>query len=162
MTSRKRRSAPASLQPSLWEGGTVWSLPILDLAGKETAPGLDESEHVGPQDVEPDTSHAAVRSTATTDATGDGTPPTPRPRTSSFVCEVPLRVPPHEGQVLLTRLQAARALYNACLGEALRRWRLVQESRAYQRARRLPKKSPERRDAFQAARAAYAFSDAAL
>ncbi len=109
------------------------------------------------------TSRRAQHRATTSDTAANGSPPpTPRPRTPSFVCEVPLRVTPAEERVLLTRLQAARALYNACLGEALRRWRLVQESRAYQQARRLPKKSSERRAAFRAARAAHAFSDAAL
>ncbi|MGO8951311.1 MAG: hypothetical protein ACLQUY_27385, partial [Ktedonobacterales bacterium] len=91
-----------------------------------------------------------------------GALPERAPRTPSFVCEVPLRVSPQQERVLLARLEAARALYNACLGEALRRYRLVRESRAYQHARHLPRHTPERTEAFRAARAAYAFSDAAL
>jgi putative transposase len=87
---------------------------------------------------------------------------TRRQRTPSFVCEVPLRVGPAEERVLQARLEAARALYNACLGEARKRWRLVQQSRAYQQARTLPRHTPERTDAFRAARAAYRFTDAAL
>ncbi|MGO8946740.1 MAG: RNA-guided endonuclease TnpB family protein [Ktedonobacterales bacterium] len=86
----------------------------------------------------------------------------PASRTPSFVCEVPLRVSPQHERVLLARLEAARAVYNACLGETLRRYRLVRESRAYQHARHLPRHTPERTEAFRAARAAYAWTDAAL
>src|SRR5215472_7558027 len=40
----------------------------------------------------------------------------PPKRTPSFVCEVPLRVRPREERTLLARLEAARQVYNACLG----------------------------------------------
>jgi putative transposase len=85
-----------------------------------------------------------------------------RRRTPSFVCEIPLRVGPAEERVLAARLQAARALYNACLGEARKRWFLVKQSRAYQHARTLPRQTPERTEAFRTARAAHGFTDAAL
>ena len=85
-----------------------------------------------------------------------------RRRTSSFVCDVPLRVGPTEHRVLAARLEAARALYNACLGEARTRWFLVKQSRAYQHARTLPKKTPERTEAFTVARRAQGFTEAAL
>ncbi|MGO8950334.1 MAG: hypothetical protein ACLQUY_22275 [Ktedonobacterales bacterium] len=85
-----------------------------------------------------------------------------RRRTPSFVCEVPLRVGPTEQRVLAARLEAARALYNACLGEARTRWFLVKQSRAYQHARTLPKKTPERSEAFTVARKAQSFTEAAL
>jgi putative transposase len=78
------------------------------------------------------------------------------------VCEVPLRVGPAEERALRARLQAARALYNACLEEARRRWGLLRQSKAYQQARRLPRHTPERIEAFNAARAAYGFRDAGL
>lgn len=65
-----------------------------------------------------------------------------RRRTPSFVCEVPLRIGQTEERVLAVRLEAARALYNACLGEARKRWFLVKQSRAFQHARTLPKKTP--------------------
>ena len=38
-------------------------------------------------------------------------------RTPSFVCEVPLRVTPTQERTLLARLEAARQVYNACLGQ---------------------------------------------
>src|SRR5215831_10368446 len=80
-------------------------------------------------------------------------------RTPSFVCEVPLRVCPHKEHTLLARLEAARQVYNACLGEARQRVRLVRESKAFQRARTLSKGDPERTPLFRAARAQHAFSD---
>ena len=38
-------------------------------------------------------------------------------RTPSFVCEIPLRVTPADEHALNVRLNAARQVYNACLGE---------------------------------------------
>jgi putative transposase len=87
---------------------------------------------------------------------------TRRRRTPAFVCELPLRVGPAEQRMLQARLEAARALYNACLGEARTRGRLVRQSRAYQHARTLPKKTPERTAAIQAARTAHGFTEADL
>jgi transposase len=59
-------------------------------------------------------------------------------------------------------MEAARALYNACLREARKRWFLVQQSKAYQHARTLPRRTPERTEAFKAARRAQGFAEAAL
>jgi len=39
---------------------------------------------------------------------------------------------------LLVRLEAVRQVYNACLGESLKRLTLMRESREYQAARKLP------------------------
>lgn len=39
---------------------------------------------------------------------------------SSLVCELPLATTPDEERELAIRLDAARQVYNACLGEALR------------------------------------------
>src|SRR5260370_12102589 len=83
-------------------------------------------------------------------------------RSRSFVCEVPLRVSRAQERILLARLEAARQVYNACLGEARTRVRLVRESKAYQRARTLPPDDPERTGLFAHARAQHAFSDYAL
>ncbi|CAB1129506.1 protein of unknown function [Candidatus Hydrogenisulfobacillus filiaventi] len=82
-------------------------------------------------------------------------------RTPSFICEIPLRVAPVEARCLTTRLEAARQVYNACLGEALRRARLLRERRAYRFARRMPK-GGERSAAFQSCRRSVEFTDAAL
>src|ERR1051326_4764825 len=85
-----------------------------------------------------------------------------RKRTPSFICELPLRVTPAGERVLLARLEAARQVYNACLGEARRRVGLVRQSKAFQRARALPKDDPARRELFAEARAAFACSEYAL
>lgn len=66
----------------------------------------------------------------------------------SFVLELPLVVNSHEARVLSARFEAGRQLYNACLGEALRRLGLMQQSKVWQAARKMPKgapKSPEQK-----------------
>src|SRR5215472_7612894 len=83
-------------------------------------------------------------------------------RTPSFVCEVPRRVPPREERILLARLEAARQVYNACLGEARKRVQLVRESKAFRAARTRSKEDPERTPLFRAARTQHAFSDYTL
>src|SRR5258707_7204278 len=86
----------------------------------------------------------------------------PPQRTPSFVCEVPLRVSRAQERILLARLEAARQVYNACLGEACTRVRLVREAKAFQRARTLPRDDAARKTRFAQARAQQAFSDYAL
>lgn len=54
-------------------------------------------------------------------------------RTPSFICEIPLRVAPAEARILNARLEAARQVYNACLGEAARAGDLMLET--FHRAR---------------------------
>jgi hypothetical protein len=83
-------------------------------------------------------------------------------RTPSFVCELPLRVNRAQERILVARLEAARQVYNACLGEARTLARLVRESKAFQRARHLPRAHPERKALFAQARAQHAFSEYAL
>lgn len=58
-----------------------------------------------------------------------------RAKTDSFVCEVPLAVTGGDAYRLGKKLEAARQCYNACLGEAERRRRLMVESKAYRQAR---------------------------
>jgi putative transposase len=86
----------------------------------------------------------------------------PPKRTPSFVCEVPLRVTPAQERVLLARLEAARQVYNACLGQARTRTRLVRESKAFQRARTLPRDDPARQACFRQARSQHGYSAYAL
>ncbi len=86
----------------------------------------------------------------------------PPRHTSSFVCEVPLRVSRAQERRVLARLEAARQVYNACLGEARTRVRLVRESKAFQRARTLPRDDAARKTLFAQARAQHAFSEYAL
>ena len=83
----------------------------------------------------------------------------PPRHTPSFVCEVPLRVNRAQERTLLARLEAARQVYNACLGEARKRVQLVRESKAFQRARTLPRDDPSRKTLFAQARQQHAFSD---
>jgi putative transposase len=136
MASQRRTTLPTG-QLSLWPIGTeAPNEPVL-------LPRTSDVSEV------PDTVEAETASTI-------------RRQTPSFVCELPLRVGPAEERTLQARLEAARALYNACLGEARRRWFLVRQSRVYQHARTLPHKTPERTAAFKAARAAHGFTDADL
>src|SRR5215472_14945280 len=86
----------------------------------------------------------------------------PPKRTPSFICEVPLRVTPAQERTLLARLEAARQVYNACLGQARRRVRLVRESKAFQHARTLSRDHPDRQERFREARTQHGCSEYAL
>src|SRR5258708_11854872 len=86
----------------------------------------------------------------------------PPKRTPSFVCEVPLRVTRPQERILVARLEAARQVYNACLGQARIRARLVRESKAVQGARAVPREDPQRKRLFAQARGQHAFSAYAL
>ena len=85
-----------------------------------------------------------------------------RVETLSFICELPLMATSVEEKALLARLEAARQVYNACLGEAKKRLALMQESRIYRKARLLPKGGDKRRDLFRQARQTHGFTDAAI
>jgi transposase len=60
----------------------------------------------------------------------------------TFVLELPLVANPHESRVLAVRFEAGRQLYNAVLGEALRRLDLMKQSKAWQAARKMPRGEP--------------------
>ena len=60
-------------------------------------------------------------------------------KTPSFICEIPLRAGQHEERVLLVRLDCARQVYNACLGEILKRLAKLKPSLEYKAACKLPK-----------------------
>jgi len=81
--------------------------------------------------------------------------------TPSFVCEVPLRVSPPQEKALLARLEAARQLYNACLGEAVKRVKLIQQSRLWQKAWKVEDKDL-RNALIREACSKHGFTDAAL
>ena len=89
-------------------------------------------------------------------------------RTPSFITELRLKVNREQERRLLVRLEAARQVYNACLGESLKRLKLMRESREYQAARKLPKGEPKseawevRRAAFGAVRQRFQFSEYGL
>lgn len=82
----------------------------------------------------------------------------PRSKTPSFVTDIPLVVDSATEKELLSRFQAGRQLYNACLNEAMARMNLVRGSEAYQSARKLPK-GKLRTEAFSEARKAYRYSE---
>ncbi len=66
---------------------------------------------------------------------------------SSFVLELPLNTTAGDGRDLSVRLDAARQIYNAVLGECLRVLALMRESRDWRRARAMPK-GQDRSDLF--------------
>ncbi len=63
---------------------------------------------------------------------------------------------------MLSRLEAARQMYNACLGEAMCRVRLIRQSKDFNRARSLKPSNPERKVLFKRARERYDFSEYSL
>lgn len=83
-----------------------------------------------------------------------------------FVAQFEMRVSPHDKAVIHKRLEAGRMIYNALLGEALKRLDLFRESRLYRRARRIPKRTEEQRtarnEAFKAAGEAFNWSEVGL
>ena len=85
-----------------------------------------------------------------------------RVRTPSFVLEVPLVVTPKDARTALVRLEAARRVYNATLGDALRVLDRLRASPEWAAARALPKDSEERPRAFKAARKAHGFEEYAM
>lgn len=96
-----------------------------------------------------------------------------RSKTPSFITNIPLIVSDSDEHVLLARLEAGRQMYNACLGEGVRRASLVKQSKLYQFAKTLPKTvkdaktgkskaNPERTKAFSEAWKFYDFSDYGL
>ena len=82
--------------------------------------------------------------------------------TPSFVTELPLVVSPASEGILLTRLEAARQMYNALLGEAMRRVKLIRQSKDFTRARSLKPSNRERKVLFKRARERYNFCEYAL
>jgi hypothetical protein len=73
-----------------------------------------------------------------------------RAKSNSFIIDLPLKTTATDERELAIRLDAARQLENAVLGECLRRLDLMRESKAWQSARKMPKASVERRQAFKA------------
>jgi len=83
-----------------------------------------------------------------------------RSKTTSFITEIPLIVDSKQDAELLSRFQAARQLYNACLNEAMVRMNLLRNSDAYKAAKKIPRDNPkERQKAFGEARKQYRYSD---
>lgn len=81
-----------------------------------------------------------------------------RSKTPSFVIDIPLIVDSAVESELLSRFQAGRQLYNACLSEAMVRMDRVRQSDIYQSAQKLPK-GKARTAAFTQAREAYRYGE---
>ncbi len=81
--------------------------------------------------------------------------------TPSFVLELPLKTTSIQETIILTRLEAGRHLYNACLGEALKRLDLIRQSREFQKVIGLPE-GKERTARFQHLNKEYGFTEYAL
>ena len=91
----------------------------------------------------------------------------PKSKTSSFITELPLILESWQDSELLSRFQAGRQLYNACLNEAMVRMNLLRNScrggfvtRPYLAAKKIPRTQKKKRSrAFAEARKAYRYSD---
>ncbi len=77
---------------------------------------------------------------------------------SSFIHELPIRTIPEDDRELNIRFEKGRYLFNAVLKEALKRVKLLKESKDYQKARKT-KDVKERNKLFKKARERYKFSD---
>jgi hypothetical protein len=86
-----------------------------------------------------------------------------RSKTPTFFLELPLATTARHAKYLRAHFEAARCLYNALLGEALKRLQLMQSDDRWQAARAIPKtKREERAEAFNTLRITYGFSEYAL
>lgn len=65
----------------------------------------------------------------------------------TFILELPLRVDPGERAIILKRFEAARQVYNACLGEFLRSYDSLKQSSLWETVCRMPKGTKEQRKA---------------
>ncbi|MUG94089.1 transposase [Scytonema sp. UIC 10036] len=83
-----------------------------------------------------------------------------RKKTPSFITEIPLIVDSSQEKELLSKFEASRELYNACLNEAMVRMELVRNSETFKTAKKISKSNKkERTEAFSVARQAYRYSD---
>ena len=84
-----------------------------------------------------------------------------RKTTPSFITELPLTIDSKQEKHLISRFQAARQLYNACLNESLVRMQLVRDSEPYNQAKKLnrEKDKKQRKELFKTAREKARFSD---
>lgn len=86
-----------------------------------------------------------------------------RGKTPTFLVELPLATNEARAKHLRAHLEAARCLYNALLGEAVKRVRLMRADSRWQEACRLPKTCKQQRTAlFSSLRKQYRFSEYAL
>jgi transposase len=86
-----------------------------------------------------------------------------RSKTPTFLLELPLQVNPQQAKHLRAHFEAARCLYNALLGEAMKRLKQMRADPRWQQARHIPKIHKQERAArFCALREEYGFSEYAL
>ncbi|RJO62757.1 MAG: transposase [Dehalococcoidia bacterium] len=89
-----------------------------------------------------------------------------RSKTPSFITEFPLATNSEQKHVLNSRFEAGRQIYNACLGEVLKRRDMMLRSKIYRAARAMPHKTEEeakaRSKAFKEAREKYGFTEYSL
>src|SRR5436305_14664664 len=84
-------------------------------------------------------------------------------KTPTFLLELPLQVDDQQAKHLRAHFEAARCLYNALLGEAMKRLKHMRADPRWQEARRIPKGHKQERQAlFSALREEYEFSEYAL
>jgi len=84
-----------------------------------------------------------------------------RSQTPTFLLELPLQVSSQQAKHLRAHFEAARCLYNALLGEAMKRLRLIRSDPRWQEARQAADKQ-ERNALFSQLRQEYGFSEYAL
>jgi hypothetical protein len=83
-----------------------------------------------------------------------------RARTPTFLLELPLQVDWSQERHVRAHLEAARRLYNALLGEAMKQLRCMRNDPAWNKARAIPRShKQERAQAFSALRKKYHFSE---
>ncbi len=86
-----------------------------------------------------------------------------RSKTPTFLLELPLRVDSQQAKHLRAHFEAARCLYNALLGEAMKRLKQMRADERWQQARSIPKVHKQERSAlFSELRQEYGFSEYAL
>jgi hypothetical protein len=85
-------------------------------------------------------------------------------KSPSFILELPLHTKPVQESTILVRLDTGRQLYNACLGESLKRLDLIRQSKDFQEIMKLPKTkdgvpNKERTDSFKQLNQKYKFTE---
>jgi hypothetical protein len=86
-----------------------------------------------------------------------------RSKTPTFLLELPLQVNPQQAKHLRAHFEAARCLYNALLGEAMKRMTQMRADPRWQEVRRIPKMhKQERTTRFSQLRLEYGFSEYGL
>src|SRR5690348_742774 len=86
-----------------------------------------------------------------------------RSKTPTFLLELPLVVDAGQAKRLRAHFEVARCLYNALLGEAMKRLRAMRADPAWQEACAIPQiQKQERKEAFSQLRQRYRFTEYAL